>query len=97
MTIKEYARERYNDLIQTFSNDNFQRVNDSATSVANNSAWKLEDTIDSFTAGKRQSMNIWVIANDKAYEISYAADYGKQYAENLMAIQKMIDSFEFIK
>ena len=40
-------------------------------------------------------MNVWFIADNNAYDISYSADYGAKYAAHLLEVQKMIASFEF--
>ena len=45
---------------------------------------------------ERKAMQIWTLNEDKAYLITYKAEPG-QYSKYLPIIQKMVDSFQFIK
>lgn len=46
VTIKEYAREKYNDLEKSLSNVNFTRLNDSRNiTISGNPAWEIDYSI----------------------------------------------------
>jgi len=100
MTIKEYTREQLNDDYRIFDISNYQEVNNNQTVIDNKPAWQIENTIDTLNItakekSKRQSLSVYVIANDKAYDIGYSADQGEQYAKYLPEVQRLINSIKF--
>ena len=64
--------------------------------LAGNIAKKIVFTATDSKNHERKVMQIWTLNEDKAYLITYKAEPG-QYSKYLPTIQKMVDSFQFIK
>ena len=80
----------------TQSHPDFRLIESSQLMVSGNIANKIVFTATDDMKHQRKAMQIWTVSGDKAYLITYKAEPG-QYSKYLPTIQKMIDSFQFIR
>ena len=80
----------------TQSHPEFRLIESSEARLSGNIANKIVFTATDDMNHERKSMQIWTLKGDKAYLITYKAELG-QYTKYLPTIQKMIDSFQFIR
>jgi serine/threonine-protein kinase len=78
------------------SHSDLRLIESSELMIAGNIANKIVFTATDDMKHQRKAMQIWTVSGDKAYLITYKAEPG-QYSKYLPTIQKMIDSFQFIK
>jgi hypothetical protein len=89
-TVKEYAREKYNQLMES---DFFQRINDESIVIDGVPAWQVEYQM-SFPDLVANVINIWFLKDNMVFEIAYTTDDPKAHSENLPIFQKMINTFQ---
>jgi eukaryotic-like serine/threonine-protein kinase len=80
----------------TENHSDFRLVESTEFRLAGNIANKIVFTATDSMKHERKAMQIWTLKGDKAYLITYKAEPG-QYSKYLPTIQRMIDSFQFIK
>ena len=93
ITLDAYSTFQISDL--TLSGTNFDLRESTPTVLAGIPAYKIVYS-EILQQIPLQVMQVWAIKDNKAYTISFAAEAPK-YSTYLPTVQKMIDSFEFIK
>jgi hypothetical protein len=88
-TVKEHAREVYNQLKQ---DDGFQRINDESIAIDGVPAWNLEYqmTLPDFIG---KATNIWFIKDNRVFEIAYTTDDPDAQTNNFPIFQRMMKTF----
>ena len=94
MPLNEITKIQIKNLTQ--SHPDFRLIESSELRLSNNIAKKIVFTATDDMNHERKAMQIWTLNGDKAYLITYKAEPG-QYSKYLPTIQKMIDSFQFIR
>jgi hypothetical protein len=94
MPLNEITKIQIKNLTQ--SHPDFKLIESSELRLSGNIANKIVFTATDDMNQKRKAMQIWTLKGDKAYLITYKAEPG-QYSKYLPTIQKMIDSFQFIR
>ena len=94
MPLSEITRVQIKNLTQ--NHPDFRLVESTEFKIAGNIANKIVFTATDSMKHERKAMQIWTLNGDKAYLITYKAEPGK-YSKYLPTIQKMLDSFQFVK
>ena len=94
MPLSEITKVQIKNLTQ--NHPDFRLVESTEIKLAGNIANKIVFTATDSMKHERKAMQIWTLNGDRAYLITYKADPGK-YSKYLPTIQKMVDSFQFIK
>jgi hypothetical protein len=94
MPLSEITKIQIRNLTQDHSD--FRLIESTEFRLAGNIANKIVFTATDSMKHERKAMQIWTLKGDKAYLITYKAEPG-QYSKYLPTIQKMVDSFQFIK
>jgi serine/threonine-protein kinase len=94
MPLSEITKVQIKNLTQ--SRPDFRLVESTDFKLAGKIANKIVFTATDSMKHERKAMQIWTLKGDKAYLITYKAEPGK-YSKYLPTIQKMVDSFQFIK
>ena len=80
----------------THNHSDFKLLESTELRLSGNIANKIVFTATDNMNHERKAMQIWTLNENKAYLITYKAEPG-QYSKYLPTIQKMVDSFQFIK
>jgi eukaryotic-like serine/threonine-protein kinase len=80
----------------TQNHSDFKLLESTEFRLAGNIAKKIVFTATDNMNHERKAMQIWTLNEDNAYLITYKAE-PRQYSKYLPTIQKMVDSFQFIK
>jgi hypothetical protein len=94
MPLSEITSVQIKNLTQ--NHPDFRLVESTEFKIAGNIANKIVFTATDSMKHERKAMQIWTLNGDKAYLITYKAEPGK-YSKYLPTIQKMLDSFQFVK
>ena len=94
MLLSEITKIQIKNLTQNHSD--FRLLESTEFRLAGNIANKIVFTATDSMKHERKAMQIWTLKGDNAYLITYKAEPG-QYSKYLPTIQKMVDSFQFIK
>jgi serine/threonine-protein kinase len=94
MPLSEITKIQIKNLTQNHSD--FRLLESTEFRLADNIANKIVFTATDNMKHERKAMQIWTLKGDNAYLITYKAEPG-QYSKYLPTIQKMVDSFRFIK
>jgi serine/threonine-protein kinase len=94
MPLSEITKIQIKNLTQNHSD--FRLLESTDFRLAGNMAYKIVFTATDSMKHERKAMQIWTVKGDKAYLITYKAE-PEQYSKYLPTIQKMVDSFQFIK
>ena len=94
MSLSEITKIQIRNLTQNHSD--FRLLESTEFRLAGNIANKIIFTATDSMKHERKATQIWTLNGDRIYLITYKAE-PSQYSKYLPTIQKMVDSFEFIK
>jgi hypothetical protein len=101
VSIEEFAKIKKENLLNLFSDFKINLItNKKYIGRENIYAWKFEYSIEyPYTLyesykDKRSGLNIWILRDDRVYEIEYIAN-SEEYFKNLKEVTKLIDSIRF--
>ena len=94
ISLNEITKIQIKNLTQ--SHPDFTLIESNEVRLSGNIANEIVFTATDDMNHERKAMQIWTLKGDKAYLVTYKAEPG-QYSKYLPTIQKMIDSFQFIR